>query len=120
MVADSAEPKSIRELRDDGWDVRPAPKGQDSVRHGIDALISKDVSYTEESENIDYESHEYKFGHTFRKGRFPCRPIIDTINYQDKRPPGKDVIPSFHKRIVEHKKESGKKKHEAAKIEIPT
>lgn len=38
IVADSAEPKSIEELRRAGWNVRPAEKGPDSVRQGIDTL----------------------------------------------------------------------------------
>jgi phage terminase large subunit len=38
IIADSAEPKSIEELRRMGWHVRPAVKGSDSVMNGIDAM----------------------------------------------------------------------------------
>jgi phage terminase large subunit len=77
--ADSAEPKSIEELRQDGWDVRPAPKGQDSVRAGIDWLISKEVYYTESSKNIDHECHEYKWA--LDKNKEPTNKPIDDKNH---------------------------------------
>lgn len=38
ITADSAEPKSIAELRNLGLRVRPAVKGPDSIRHGIQFL----------------------------------------------------------------------------------
>ena len=38
ITADSAEPKSIAELRSMGLRVRPAVKGPDSIRHGIQFL----------------------------------------------------------------------------------
>lgn len=39
IVADSAEPKSISELRDLGmYNIKPARKGADSIRHGIQLL----------------------------------------------------------------------------------
>lgn len=38
ITADSAEPKSIAELRSLGLRVRPAVKGPDSIRHGIQFL----------------------------------------------------------------------------------
>ncbi|RLI35948.1 hypothetical protein DRO66_06560 [Candidatus Bathyarchaeota archaeon] len=36
--ADNADPKTIKELRNYGWDVRPCKKGADSIRHGIDRI----------------------------------------------------------------------------------
>jgi phage terminase large subunit len=38
IIADSADPKTIKELRLLGWDVRGAKKGADSIRHGIDRI----------------------------------------------------------------------------------
>jgi phage terminase large subunit len=38
IIADSAEPKSIEELRRMGWHVRPAVKGSDSIMNGIDSM----------------------------------------------------------------------------------
>jgi phage terminase large subunit len=59
IYADSAEPKSIRELEDLGWNVLPAEKGPDSVRTGVLDLIDREVHYTEDSEDIATESQEY-------------------------------------------------------------
>jgi phage terminase large subunit len=38
IMADSAEPKSIEELRREGFFIKPATKGPDSVRAGIDYM----------------------------------------------------------------------------------
>ena len=38
IIADSAEPKSIEELRRLGWNIRGAIKGADSVKNGIDLM----------------------------------------------------------------------------------
>lgn len=38
IYADSADPKTIKELRLLGWDVKGAKKGADSIRHGIDKI----------------------------------------------------------------------------------
>lgn len=38
IIADSAEPKSIAELKRIGWHVKPAIKGTDSIMNGIDAI----------------------------------------------------------------------------------
>ena len=40
VMADSAEPKSIKELRNLGYRVKPCKKGSDSIRNGIDAIKS--------------------------------------------------------------------------------
>ena len=79
IYADSAEPKSIQELKDDGWDVRPSLKGADSVRAGIDYLLSKNISYTESSSNIDNETHEYKWA--LNKNKEPTNKPIDDKNH---------------------------------------
>jgi phage terminase large subunit len=79
IYADCAEPKSIQELRDDDWDVRPALKGQDSVRAGIDLLLGKKVAYTESSTNLDQENHEYKWA--LDKNKEPTNKPIDDFNH---------------------------------------
>ena len=38
IIADSAEPKSIEELKRAGWNVKGAIKGADSINQGIDAI----------------------------------------------------------------------------------
>lgn len=79
IYADSAEPKSIDELRILGWIVLPASKGADSVRSGIDMLLSKEVFYTEDSKNIDLESQEYKWA--LDKNKEPTNEPIDDFNH---------------------------------------
>lgn len=59
VVADSAEPKSIDEIKLRGVNILPANKGNDSVRQGIDAVQSQRVSVTKRSVNIIKEYRNY-------------------------------------------------------------
>lgn len=61
IYADNGEPKSIQELKDLGFNVRPAEKGPDSVLFGIKQIKSMDNYYTEESANLEHELQEYKW-----------------------------------------------------------
>jgi len=56
---DSSEPKSIDELYDNGINAKPASKGPDSVRAGIDFLQSKKIHIIDGSENIIKEQKSY-------------------------------------------------------------
>ena len=56
---DSAEPKSIQELFDYGINVKPAIKGKDSVKAGIDYLQSLKIHIVEGSENLIKEQKTY-------------------------------------------------------------
>ena len=58
---DSSEPKSIQELCDNGIKAKPAEKGPDSVRAGIDYLKGVKVHIIEGSENIIKERSKYKW-----------------------------------------------------------
>lgn len=58
---DSAEPKSIEELYRQGINAKPALKGPDSVRAGIDFLKSCVIHIVPGSENIIRERRAYKF-----------------------------------------------------------
>jgi phage terminase large subunit len=59
IVADSAEPKSIDELRSYGLNVIPAEKGKDSVVHGIQVVQDQPISVTRRSMNILKEQRNY-------------------------------------------------------------
>ncbi|MCK9220214.1 MAG: phage terminase large subunit [Bacteroidales bacterium] len=59
--ADSAEPKSIKELRDAGWLIRGAAKGVDSVRKGIDVIKQYPINVTSDSLNMIREFRYYKW-----------------------------------------------------------
>lgn len=58
-IADSAEPKSIDEIRSYGVLIQPANKGKDSVKQGIQAIQEQPVSMTARSVNIIKESRNY-------------------------------------------------------------
>jgi len=60
IIADSAEPKSIEELRRYGWNVQPAKKGRDSILYGIGVIQSLDTFYVPStSTNLIKELRNY-------------------------------------------------------------
>lgn len=61
IFADSSEPKSIQELRDEGFNVLPADKGPDSVNFGIKQIQSMENFYTQESTDLEHENQEYRW-----------------------------------------------------------
>lgn len=86
IVADSASPKDIDELRTYGLTVIAARKGQGSVANGIGRVQSQRVSYTKSSQNIDAEYQEYswitnKDGETINEPKPGKDHIMDAIRY---------------------------------------
>jgi phage terminase large subunit len=79
IVADSAEPKSIEELRRQGFNVHPAIKGADSVKIGIDILKRYQINITKTSVNLIKELRAYQW-ETDRDGKLTGKPI-DTMNH---------------------------------------
>jgi phage terminase large subunit len=61
IVADSAEPKSIEEFRRSGYAIKPAIKGPDSIRNGIDILKRHKLHVTKDSYNLVVEFSRYKW-----------------------------------------------------------
>ena len=59
VVADSAEPKSIDEIRSYGLTVLSAQKGKDSVKQGIQFVQRQRISVTNRSHNIIDEYKKY-------------------------------------------------------------
>lgn len=59
--ADSAEPKSIQDLRNCGWNVGAVDKGPDSVRVGIEAMLRYNINITEDSVDGIKERNNYKW-----------------------------------------------------------
>jgi phage terminase large subunit len=86
IIADSAEPKSIEELRRLGWQVIGAKKGADSVKNSIDILKRYKINITRQSVNIRNELGRYKWK-TDRSGKVVNEPIdvynhlIDPLRY---------------------------------------
>lgn len=79
IVADSAEPKSITEIRKDGWNIIGAEKGQDSIRSGIDAVRRYKLNVTEDSSNLIKELRNYKWRED-ADGQKDNRPV-DAFNH---------------------------------------
>ncbi len=59
VIADSAEPKSIDEIKDYGVNILPCAKGRDSVEHGIQYVQDQRISITKRSSNIIKEYRNY-------------------------------------------------------------
>jgi phage terminase large subunit len=78
-VCDSAEPKSIEELRRFGMKVDPALKGPDSVLHGIQLLQSERIFVTKRSLNLIKEMRNYCWDKN-RQGETLAKPI-DKYNH---------------------------------------
>lgn len=58
-IADSAEPKSIDEIKSYGVNIQPAEKGPDSVRNGIQMVQGQRIAVTKRSINIIKEYRNY-------------------------------------------------------------
>lgn len=86
IIADSAEPKSIDEIRMAGFNVKPAYKGADSIQSGIDKIKSKPLFVTKRSVNIIRELRNYAWV-SDKDGNATNKPIdafnhgIDSIRY---------------------------------------
>ncbi len=59
VIADSAEPKSIDEIRSYGINILPCVKGKDSVRQGIQYVQDQRISVTKRSSNLIQEYNRY-------------------------------------------------------------
>lgn len=59
VVADSAEPKSIDDIEDEGVPIIGAEKGGDSVRNGIDTMLAQKIYVTKRSIKLIKESRNY-------------------------------------------------------------
>lgn len=86
IIADSAEPKSIEDLRRLGFNVQPAKKGQDSVRASIDIVQRYKIHVTKDSQNLIKELRSYVW-ETNKAGEQTGAPIdfmnhlIDPLRY---------------------------------------
>jgi len=59
VIADSAEPKSIDEIRSYGVEIMPVTKGRDSVNQGISFVQEQRISVTKRSVNVITEFRNY-------------------------------------------------------------
>ena len=86
IVGDSAEPKSIEEIKMAGIRIIGADKGADSVRNGIDLMQQVDIAITRRSINVIKEFRNYRWK-VDKNGKGQNVPIdiwnhaIDSIRY---------------------------------------
>lgn len=86
IIADSAEPKSIDELKSYGLTILPANKGADSIRNGIATVQGQRISVTKRSANLinEYRTYMWRFD---RDGRQLTEPeggndhALDAVRY---------------------------------------
>lgn len=94
VVADSAEPKSIDELKSYGINIVGAEKGRDSVNNGIQIVQDQKISVTKRSVNIikEYRNYlwetdkdgkilnkpEHAFSHSMDAGRYAMASLLKT------------------------------------------
>jgi len=86
IIADSAEPKSIQEIANGGFNILPAEKGPDSVRAGINTLKRHKMNITKASQGLRRELARYKWA-VDKDGKSINKPIdafnhsIDALRY---------------------------------------
>jgi len=86
IIADSAEPKSIQEIRMQGFNIHPATKGKDSITSGIDVLQRYKINVTADSLNLIKELRNYKWkqdkdGKTLNEPIDYYNHLIDPLRY---------------------------------------
>jgi len=86
IIADSAEPKSIEELRRLGWNITGAKKGADSIKNSIDILKRYKLNITPDSINLRKELDRYKWktddsGKTINQPVDSFNHLIDPLRY---------------------------------------
>jgi len=82
IIADSAEPKTISELKSYGFNIRGAKKGADSIKHGIQLLQEYDMLVTSGSLNLIKELRNYQWND--KKSNVPIdnhNHLIDGMRY---------------------------------------
>jgi len=86
IFADSAEPKSIAEIKKYGFSIKPTEKGKDSINYGIQLLQQHHIYITRTSSNIIEEFQKYMWKKS-KDGGYDSVPIdnynhaIDAIRY---------------------------------------
>jgi phage terminase large subunit len=88
VYADSAEPKSIEEIRRAGINIMPVTKGADSIIYGIQTMQTQEYLITSKSKNIINEFQKYiwqkdKRGDTQNKPIDKYNHAIDAIRYHE-------------------------------------
>lgn len=87
VMADSAEPKSIDELKLYGGNVQPVVKGSDSINQGIQYVKDQKISVTKRSVHLleEYDNYAWEIdkdsGETLNKPKDIWNHAMDAIRY---------------------------------------
>lgn len=86
IACDSAEPKSIAELRSLGLPVYPARKGPDSVLHGVQWLRQQEIILSPACPRLGEEMTRYQWqrdrdGHTLPRPQDRDNHLMDALRY---------------------------------------
>jgi len=86
IVGDSAEPKTIQDIANAGYNIVGSVKGEDSVRHGINKLLEYELYIVKGSDNLINEFKNYSWKQN-TDGKYLPIPIdkfnhgIDALRY---------------------------------------
>jgi phage terminase large subunit len=88
VYADSAEPKSIRDIQLYGITIKGVTKGKDSVNYGIDVMQRQDYLVTSQSTNLIKELRSYcwdkdKTGKQLNKPIDKFNHALDAVRYHE-------------------------------------
>ena len=95
VFADSAEPKSIEEIRRTGQVIKGVTKGADSINFGIQVMQSQSYLVTSKSANLIKELRSYCWDTDRKTGKQIGKPIdflnhaIDAVRYHEMESLGK-------------------------------
>lgn len=106
IIADSAEPKSIREIQLAGIPrIRESVKGPDSINQGIQLLQQYEIIVSPECTNVIEELENYSWQKDKQTGEYINKPIdlynhcLDALRYSIQLL-GKGKLKSFNKNIL--------------------
>lgn len=84
IIADSAEPKSIEELKREGIvRIRPSIKGKDSILYGINKLLEYEIIVNPNCDGVITELENYSWQKDKQTGEYINKPIDSFNHYLD-------------------------------------
>jgi len=96
ITADSAEPKSIKTWRTNGWNIKGAKKGKGSIKHGIGWVRSHKMIIHPRCQNFINEIHTYGYRKD-KDGNLTEEPVDYRNHLMD------DLRYAFEKKMIERK-----------------
>lgn len=82
IIGDSSEPARIKEFRQHGWKMRPAKKGKDSVKFGIDFVRRHEIIIHPSVQDFINEISAYKYRED-KDGNILDEPLDVNNHYMD-------------------------------------